>query len=235
MNKVAVNEVFFSYQGEGLYAGMAQIFVRFFGCNIKCCYCDTSKAMPPSQNFKMLTSDELLEQVLALYQSRKKDFPPKKHSISFTGGEPLLHAAFLKNFFPLIKKHGFEIYIETNGTLPEKLKEVIKFCQTISMDFKLPSQCGKSFWSEHKEFLKIAAKKEVFVKCVITKDIKLSEIKKAAQIIKEVRKDLFFILQPSIAKDIPELKALYAARQTARAIIKNVVIMPQLHKIYSIP
>ena len=40
MNEIRISEVFSSYQGEGLYAGEKQIFVRFYGCNLKCCYCD---------------------------------------------------------------------------------------------------------------------------------------------------------------------------------------------------
>lgn len=58
------------------------------------------------------------------------------HSISFTGGEPLLNADFLKI---LLDKVIAPKYIETNGTLPQALKEIIDKVNYISMDIKLPS------------------------------------------------------------------------------------------------
>ena len=37
-----INEIFSSIQGEGLYIGSKQLFIRFCGCNLKCNYCDTN-------------------------------------------------------------------------------------------------------------------------------------------------------------------------------------------------
>ncbi|MDR1942891.1 MAG: 7-carboxy-7-deazaguanine synthase QueE [Endomicrobium sp.] len=233
-DEVPICEIFFSYQGEGVFTGLGQIFVRFAGCNIRCKYCDTIESLRIPKKTDFINAGEIEKIILDLYKKHKKDFYSKKPFISFTGGEPLCYADFLESFLPRIKKKGFDIYLETNGTLPNQLKKIINFCDIISMDFKFPSQCGEIFWSKHKEFLKIALQRETFIKCVITKTVKLEEIKKAAQIVKEIAPNIFFILQPSLDKNRPELKNLYLFKKTAEKIIPNVLIMPQMHKVYRI-
>ena len=37
-----INEIFYSLQGEGAHTGTPAVFIRFSGCNLKCCFCDTS-------------------------------------------------------------------------------------------------------------------------------------------------------------------------------------------------
>ena len=40
-DKVKIKEIFTSIQGEGLFIGYKQLFIRFCGCNLSCNYCDT--------------------------------------------------------------------------------------------------------------------------------------------------------------------------------------------------
>ncbi|MDR1695083.1 MAG: 7-carboxy-7-deazaguanine synthase QueE [Endomicrobium sp.] len=228
--KAPVCEVFFSYQGEGLYAGLAQIFVRFAGCNIKCGYCDTAYSLKVSNKAQYYTVQSLLKKIKQISSKNKNNFY-KKTSVSLTGGEPLIYADFLAALLPGLKKEKFEVYLETNGTIPENLKKTIDFCDIISMDFKFASECGKSFWSEHKRFLEISAKKEVCVKCVITNKTLLSEVKKSAEIIKSVSKNIPVILQPSIDKSVPHIKNLYIFRSEMKKMLPFVYVMPQMHKI----
>jgi len=82
--KGKIAEVFSSVQGEGLYFGEDQIFVRFFGCNLKCKFCDT-----PLDRFTEYEPAELLDE-LKLYHH------DDRRTVSFTGGEPLLQRYFLK-------------------------------------------------------------------------------------------------------------------------------------------
>ena len=113
MNKLleaTVEEIFTSIQGEGPYIGVKQLFVRFCGCNLQCAYCDT---MTGSENAKTYDTDKLAERINA-----ETDI----HSVSITGGEPLLHSEFLAELFP---KLNVPVYLETNGTMSKELKKVI--------------------------------------------------------------------------------------------------------------
>jgi len=42
--KAAIYEIFESIQGDRILVGVRQLFVRFAGCNLSCCYCDTPAA-----------------------------------------------------------------------------------------------------------------------------------------------------------------------------------------------
>jgi organic radical activating enzyme len=236
VRKAPVYEIFFSFQGEGLYTGFPQVFLRFAGCNLKCRYCDTSYSIEISKKAKYLSSDEILKEIYSVYIKNKSVFNRldiDKPSISITGGEPLIYVDFLKELLPKILRNGFSIYLETNGTLPKNLKKVIAFCNVVSMDFKFTSECCKAFWTEHRKFLKIA-KNKVFVKCIITENTKLQEIKKSAKLIKSVSKKISLILQPSIEKNIPNIQDLYKFCSQARKIHPNTYLMIQMHKVYKI-
>ena len=86
-----IKEIFTSIQGEGPYIGYKQVFVRFCNCNLKCNYCDTE--FTPDGYFEDFSPKELVE-----YIKRFETF----HSISLTGGEPLLSVDFLKEFLPMV-------------------------------------------------------------------------------------------------------------------------------------
>lgn len=188
-----INEIFDSIQGEGPYIGYRQLFVRFCGCNLLCDYCDTE-----FNNGEKFSADELVEKIT-------KEFDLKHiHSISLTGGEPLLQYEFLKEFLPKLKQEAKEVktYLETNGTLEKPLAQVIDFCDIISMDFKIDSstKIGDLF-SLHDKFLKIAtdAQKDVFAKLVFDDKIEDFEIHEAISLAQKYK--IPIILQPKMLKD----------------------------------
>ena len=185
--KAKINEIFDSIQGEGPYIGYRQLFVRFCGCNLLCDYCDTE-----FNQGDMYSVSELLNKV--------KSFDLEHiHSVSLTGGEPLLQYEFLKEFLPEIKKTGAKIYLETNGTLTKALKNVLEYIDIISMDFKIDSSAKiGDIYSSHDEFLKTAkeAQKEVFAKLVFDENIKDYEINECVSLAKKY--DIPLILQPKM-------------------------------------
>lgn len=247
--EASLSEVFTSFQGEGPYLGQRQIFVRFAGCNLSCQYCDTPQALEISKEYKVelvpgsrkfekrinpITVEELFELVKLINGEGKLN-----HSISLTGGEPLMQVDFLKQFIPEIKKLKLPIYLETNGVLPKHLEEIIDLVDIVAFDIKLPSATGlSSYYKEHLKALEIAFTKEVFVKAVFTRDSKAKEIDEACEIIASISDEIPLILQPvtpyGIIKHAPLPEQMNSFYLIARRRLKNVRVVPQVHKILGI-
>jgi queuosine biosynthesis protein QueC len=226
-----ITEIFSSVQGEGIFLGAKQIFVRFDGCNMNCGFCDEDKERTPH----IYTPERLASAIMLM-----NELKGPHHSVSFTGGEPLLHREFLAELLRLLKKEEARTYLETNGTLPDALAGVIDKIDIVAMDLKLPSSTGeRAFWSEHARFLKIASEKMIFVKAVVTPDTKWQDVERAMKLVKEVRKDIPFILQPAtpikrsekntVMTDISRFSEL--ARKNN---MENVRVIPQIHKMLNV-
>lgn len=135
--KARINEVFSSIQGEGLLIGRRQVFVRFSGCNLECNYCDTSWSKDP--NYGTIFSTEELYKLINNLKT------PDLHSISLTGGEPLLQADFIKE---LLEKYNLECMIETNGSLPQEIQKIKHLIKYASLDIKLPEHDSTTDYDE---------------------------------------------------------------------------------------
>jgi len=220
MSKARIAEVFDSVQGEGIYLGEKQIFVRFFGCNLNCVYCDTKL-----DRFMEYEPKELLEEI--------KLYRDKYHSISFTGGEPLLCKDFLKEILKLTAKQGYKHYLETNGTLVAELQEVIEYIDIVAMDLKFPSSSGMgNLWHTHKKFLEVACQKEVFLKAIICQSTQEEDLKEALKLVKEVSPASVFILQPNSHENHGVLKEkLSKFKETCSQFGVTACVIPQIHKI----
>lgn len=219
--KAKIADIFFSIQGEGIYAGSPQLFVRFYDCKWSCSFCDTR-----------LTAYEKYTP-LQLYH-RVKNFRQTYHSLCLTGGEPLLQKDFLKEFLRLVKYDARTVYLETNGILADALAELIKDIDIIAMDFKLPSSTGmEKFWSEHQRFLKIALKKDVFVKIVVCAKTERQDLDQAIKLILKLKaKKIPVVLQPNFFELSRELFAKTRNLQKYCAQrLDCVELIPQLHKV----
>ena len=189
-NKTKIAEIFDSIQGEGSYIGYRQLFIRFCGCNLLCDYCDTE--FDKGEQYSL---ESLLEKVKTFNLQAM-------HSVSLTGGEPLLHYEFLREFLPELKKLNLKIYLETNGTLPKPLESVINYIDIISMDFKLDSSAKiGDVYAMHDEFLNIAAQnqKDTFAKLVFDDNIKDYELNECLSLAKKY--NIQIILQPKMDKN----------------------------------
>ncbi len=117
-----INEIFYSLQGEGFYAGTPAVFVRFSGCNLHCVFCDTQH-----EDGVPMSMQDVVNEV-------------NKYSnaslVVLTGGEPSL---FVDEAFVLAlkQKTGKRISMETNGTrlVPESL-------DWVTLSPKTAFECG---------------------------------------------------------------------------------------------
>lgn len=219
--KTYIKEFFVSIQGEGPYVGCKQLFIRFCHCNLSCRYCDTDFII--TENCNLLTPKELYEKISSLDLSGL-------HSISLTGGEPLLETNFLKEFIPLTNQ---KIYLETNGTLSEKLLEIIDLIDFVSMDIKLSSSTKmEDMFKIHKEFIEICKshQKDIFLKIVFDNNITEEEIEKSIDLARI--SDCEIILQPMMKDNslIVEKDKLITVFNTFTSKYQKVRLIPQVHK-----
>lgn len=119
----SVKEAFLTIQGEGGQAGRPAVFLRFAGCNLwsglerdrasaVCSFCDTDFVGTDGDGGgKFATAEALARHVSSLWRGRDSD--PKL--LVATGGEPLLQLDTV--LIAALKREGFEIAVETNGTL----------------------------------------------------------------------------------------------------------------------
>lgn len=124
---IKISEIIASLQGEGKNTGLPTTFVRLYGCNLRCPFCDakyTFDGTRPSLNMG-------LEDIVDVVKERKNPY------VCITGGEPLMQ----KEVYEVIEELtelGYKVSIETNGAIviPEsKVGNGYIFC----MDIKCPS------------------------------------------------------------------------------------------------
>jgi len=102
-DRLLVNEIYYSLQGESTYAGRPCVFVRLAGCHLRCTYCDSSHA---HEHGTQRSVAQVVDAVLAC------DCP----LVEVTGGEPLLQEG-THELLRTCADRGLTVLLETNGAM----------------------------------------------------------------------------------------------------------------------
>jgi organic radical activating enzyme len=240
---VHISEIFSSIQGEGYLAGRRQIFIRLTECNLDCAYCDTDfsradtcrvETGPGTALFGHFQQPLSLREVLKIVEAWCQELPGAHHSVSLTGGEPLLHADRLVTWLPALRRL-LPVHLETNGTMHRALEKVKEELDYISMDMKLPSTsgCKESLWDLHHEFLRAACRRNTSVKIVIGNETVIEEIERVCSIITDVDNLTPLFLQPISESDGRigiSVTRMLRLQEAASARVPDVRVIPQMHR-----
>lgn len=232
-------EIFSSIQGEGLWLGKPQVFVRFKGCKLHCSYCDTPlthmhitesriEEKPYNKNFikrPLEWNKEKLNDVISSFR-----IP----SLALTGGEPLEQVDFLESWLPEVYEE-YEILLETSGVEVDALKRILPFLGMVSMDIKIPSATKEdALWEVHDAFLLQAKLKPCYAKIVFNEKITNDEIEHVMMLAQK-HNVVNFIFQPVSPIQKTELKRCFEVFQIfSEKFPHRVRFIPQVHKFLGI-
>lgn len=115
-----ISEIFYSVQGEGSLVGVASVFVRTSGCNLRCTWCDT-----PYTSWQPEGDEWSIERIM----QRVGEFGARH--VVVTGGEPMIAPEMIR-LTQALRDAGLHITIETAGTVYHAVE-----CDLMSISPKL--------------------------------------------------------------------------------------------------
>ncbi len=145
-DKLVINEIYLSLQGESTFAGLPCVFVRLTACNLRCSYCDTAYAFTEGRSISLSDICAKVVKLAQPYRTPTLGPFPIPHSalraphsqlplVELTGGEPLLQANSL-SLMTRLCDDGFTVLLETSGA--HDIASVDPRVRRI-MDLKCPS------------------------------------------------------------------------------------------------
>jgi 7-carboxy-7-deazaguanine synthase len=100
-------EIYKSLQGESTHAGLACVFVRLTGCNLRCAWCDSEYTF---HGGRKMAPEEVLDEVSRL--------SPDGGLVEITGGEPMLQEREVVPLMQRLLDEGYTVLLETSGERP---------------------------------------------------------------------------------------------------------------------
>lgn len=212
-----LHSIFSSLQGEGRFQGYPSDFIRFYGCNLNCSYCDTKHALS-GNSYTEETPDNIAEK---LRSSKILD-------LCVTGGEPLCQRDELLEL--LLRLSSRRISIETNGSL--ELESFFYNFRALggrselffSTDWKTPSSGNPLFDERNIEFLRNSG--AGWIKFVAGTDEDLDFIEEKLSLLEGIETYLSPVFENG--------KGWFGKAQEFVHQHKNIRLQLQLHKILGI-
>lgn len=152
-----VSEIFNSIEGEGKRVGLPSTFIRLFGCNLRCSYCDSLYSVD-GQDYTEMSVDDIMEKVGKIGCK----------NITLTGGEPLIHKD-VDDLLIRLALCDYKVNVETNGTIIPNIRHENIF---YTVDFKTYSS-GVS--DKMNEAVFACLHEEDVIKCVCGSLVDLSQ------------------------------------------------------------
>ena len=112
------------------YPGKISSIVFLSGCNLYCPYC---------HNPELVRTDILKDEYNLTHDQVLQDLKEREgfiEAVTLTGGEPLLYGRITELAGSIKSETGLSLKIDTNGTFPQRLKEVSEYADFVAMDLK---------------------------------------------------------------------------------------------------
>ena len=111
------------------YPGKTACTIFTGGCNFRCPFCHNALLVTDIDESDTYTEEEILS-----FLSKRQGL---LDGVCITGGEPLMHSDIIE-FVKRIKELGYKVKLDTNGTFPERLKELLEnsLVDYVAMDIK---------------------------------------------------------------------------------------------------
>jgi len=204
--KIKISEIFFSIQGEGVLIGTPTVFIRLYGCNLRCDWCDSMYAVEGNE-YDVRTINSIIKET-EIYSC---------DNICITGGEPLLQVDQVVLITEKFIKINKNIILETAGHIEPP--NIFQSKNTvISMDCKCPSSKMDNA-QNIRNLLKLKNKDQI--KFIIDDN---NDYLYSKEIIKKHKFRAQLIFQPTWGSSIKLLTEKVLSDNL------NVRVLPQLHK-----